>query len=91
MQPLKTTSEDDFCRVFTEYTGEKIDNPEQLTQYTMNGMSLYNFADFYFWNIYSKRLSDENRSTDDKIFRLKAVIVLLLFVLIALAISGNIQ
>jgi hypothetical protein len=87
MKNTTNPAEQEFCEVFSEYTGEKIDNPRRLTECRMTGEGLFNFVDFHFWQIYSKKLSESNRKTDDTIFRLKAVIIALIFLMIMLVLS----
>ena len=82
-------AKENFCRVFTEYTGEKIDKVEQLTQYQTNGKCLSEFADFYFWNVYSKMKGDQAVKTTDTIFRLKAIIIILIAFLLLIFLSNT--
>ena len=76
-----------FCRVVAEYNGTEIRKVEQIETVTISGYSLYRFAEFYFWKIYPDLQLETVRKNEDMIFRLRAVIFILLFFILLLIIQ----
>ena len=86
MKELKQTPQE-FCKIVSHFTGERVEKLGQIQQWKLHGTELYELCNFYFSCVYTRYTSEELRRKDNTVYRLKAIIVFLLIIITLLIIK----
>lgn len=86
MSELKQTPKE-FCKILTHWTGEPVDKLGQVVYRKLHGTELYELCNFYFSCVYTRYTSEELRRKDNAIYRMKAIIAVLLIIILLLIIK----